>query len=112
MPTEITYRNPPQGTHNRHAPGNNDPASWDEIHEEANHHTDKDHSWRALTDEEIAAKGPCQDTLLADTAVRRLRELARDGFLKDYSNRHSDLCRHENWFLGLTSLWKLVFMPT
>ena len=31
------------------------------------------------------------------------------GVFKDYSNRHSDLHRHENGFLGLTSVWKLVF---
>ena len=28
---------------------------------------------------------------------------------KDNSNRHSDLCQHENRFLGLTSAWKPVF---
>ena len=28
---------------------------------------------------------------------------------KDYSNQHCDLRRPENRFLGLTSVWKLVF---
>ena len=31
--------------------------------------------------------------------------------LKDYFCRHSDLCRRENQFCGLTSAWKPVFMP-
>ena len=30
---------------------------------------------------------------------------------KDYSNWHSDLRRHKNRFLELTSAWKPVFMP-
>ena len=34
----------------------------------------------------------------------------RAGFFKDDSNRHSDLRRHENRFLGLTSGCKPVFM--
>ena len=33
----------------------------------------------------------------------------RGGLFRDYSNRHSDLRRHENWFLGLMSAWKPVF---
>ena len=28
---------------------------------------------------------------------------------KDYSNRHSDRCWHENKFFGLMSAWKQVF---
>ena len=30
---------------------------------------------------------------------------------KDYFSRHSDLRRHENRFLVLTSAWKPVFIP-
>ena len=30
---------------------------------------------------------------------------------KDYFSRHSDLRQRENRFLGLTSVWKPVFMP-
>ena len=36
---------------------------------------------------------------------------AKRWVFKDCSNRHSDLRRHENWLIGLTSAWKLVFMP-
>ena len=35
--------------------------------------------------------------------------LAQRLVFKDYSNWHSDLCLHENRFLGLTSVWKPVF---
>ena len=33
----------------------------------------------------------------------RPRDRAQSWVFKDYSNQHSDLCRHENRFLGLTS---------
>ena len=38
-------------------------------------------------------------------------EKKRRWVFKDCSGWHSNLRRHENWFLGLTSAWKLVIMP-
>ena len=37
--------------------------------------------------------------------------MSQGGVFKDYFSRHSDLRWHENRFLGLTSAWKLVFVP-
>ena len=39
---------------------------------------------------------------------RPIRRQPWGGFFKGHSNRHSDLHRHENQFLGLTSAWKLM----
>ena len=43
--------------------------------------------------------------------VRHVHDLPIRWVFKDFCNRHSELRHREKRFLGLTSAWKLVFMP-
>jgi len=69
-----------------------DPLSWTEPYHRAQDdyntdypwpwvNTDKSQSWRAVTREEVAERGPLQDTLEADWAIKTLREFAPEAEL-------------------------------
>ena len=69
------------------ASGYDDPISWSEefnvaenIHEDCTHATidwhPGIHTWKAITKDEMEAKGALQDTLQADWAINKLHELA------------------------------------
>ena len=69
-----------------------DPLSWTEPYHRAKDNyntdypwpwegTDKSHSWRAITKEDISINGPLQDTLEADFVIKTLREMAPDSLL-------------------------------
>ena len=67
-------------------PGN-DPLSWTEPYHRAKDNyktdypwetTDKSHSWKAISSEEISQMGPLQDTLEADFVIETMREMATD----------------------------------
>jgi len=69
-----------------------DPLSWTEPYHRAQDdyntdypwpwaNTDKSRSWRAITREEVAERGPLQDTLQADQAIKTLREFAPEALM-------------------------------
>jgi len=69
-----------------------DPLSWTEPYHRAQDNyntdypwpwqtTDKSHSWRAISEEEINENGPLQDTLEADFVIETMREMAPDSLL-------------------------------